>query len=97
MINNPSQREAGLEHMLAKAQEATNSAVRAQSKLSSEFELWGEPLIPDHIVQGYRKAVSNVRDTFCNFSSRFNTVAKLNNFTFYDGSGRESWQGHGGC
>ena len=82
LINNPSQREAGLEQMLAKALEAANKAVRAHSKLNSEFELWGEPLIADHIVEGYKKAVSNVRDTFSNFSSRFNTVAKLNNFIY---------------
>ena len=82
LINNPSQREAGLEQMLAKAKAAANSAVRALSKLNSEFELWGEPIIADHIVQGYEDAVSNVRDTFSNFSSRFNTVAKLNNYTY---------------
>lgn len=66
--------------MLAKALEASNKAVKAHSKLNSEFELWGETLIADHIAQGYKKAVSHVRDTFSNFSSRFNTVAKLNNF-----------------
>lgn len=82
LINNPSQREAGLEQMLTKAQDVANKAVRASSKLSGEFELWGEPLIAEHIAQGYKKAVSNVRDTFGNFSSRFNTVAKLNNFTY---------------
>lgn len=82
LINNPSQREAGLTQMLAKAQEAANKAVRANSKLSGEFELWGEPLIADHIAQGYKDAVSNVQDTFNNFSRRFNTVAKLNNFTY---------------
>jgi methyl coenzyme M reductase alpha subunit len=43
---------------------------------------YGEDLIADHIAQGYKKTVSNVRDTFSNFSSRFNTVAKLNNFTY---------------
>ncbi len=82
LINNPSQREAGLGQMLAKAQAAANMAVRAHSKLSGEFELWGEPLIGDHITQGYKQAATNVRDTFSNFSSRFNTVAKLNNFTY---------------
>ena len=82
LINNPAQREAGLEQMLVKAQDAANSAVRAHSKLNGEFELWGELLIADHIAQGYKKAVSNVRDTFSNFGSRFNTVAKLNNFTY---------------
>lgn len=82
LINNPSQREAGLEQMLIKAQAEANSAVKAQNKLSGEFELWGEPLIADHIAQGYKKAVSNVLSIFANFSSRFNTVAKLNNFTY---------------
>ena len=82
LINNPSQREAGLEQMLSKAQEASNKAVRAHTKLNGEFVLWGEALIADHITQGYKKAVSNVRDTFSNFSSRFNSVAKLNNFTY---------------
>jgi len=82
LINNPSQREGGLEQMLAKAQDAANKAVRAHSKLSGELELWGEPLIADHIAQGYKKAVTNVRETLSSFSSRFNTVAKLNNFTY---------------
>ncbi len=82
LINNPSQRVAGLEQMLSKAQEATNKAVRAYSKLNGEFELWGEPLIADHIAQGNKKAVANVRDTFSNFSSRYNTVGKLNNFIY---------------
>ena len=82
LISKPSQREAGLVQMLAKAQTAANSAVRAHSKLNGEFELWGEPLISDHIAQAYKKAVANVRETFSNFSNRFNTVAKLNNFTY---------------
>ena len=82
LISKPSQREAGLVQMLAKSQTAANSAVRAHSKLNGEFELWGEPLISDHIAQAYKKAVANVRETFSNFSNRFNTVAKLNNFTY---------------
>ena len=82
LINNPAQREVGLEQMLTKAQAAANSAVRAHSKLSSDFELWGEPLVGGHIAQGYKQAAINVRETFSNFSSRFNTVAKLNNFTY---------------
>lgn len=82
LINNPSQRETGLDQLLAKANAATNAAVKAYSKLNSGFDLWGEPLIADHIAQGYSKSVINVRDTFSNFGSRFNTVAKLNNFTY---------------
>lgn len=80
LINNPSQREAGLEKMLAKAVEAADLAARALSKLNNDFELWGEPLIAGHIASDYKKSVLNVKDTLSNFNIRFNTVAKLNNF-----------------
>jgi len=82
LINNPAQREAGLAQMLAKAQAMANMAVRASSKLNGEFELWGEPLIAEHIAQDYSKAAANVRETFGNFGNRFNTVAKLDNFRY---------------
>ncbi len=82
LINNPAQREAGLEQMLAKAQEMANVAVRANSKLNGEFELWGEPLIADHLASDYKASAKRVLDIFGNFQSRFNTVAKLNNFNY---------------
>ncbi|MDJ0306792.1 DUF6079 family protein [Dehalobacter sp.] len=82
LINNPAQREAGLEQMLAKAQEMANVAVRANSKLNEGFELWGEQLIADHIASGYKTSAKGVLDIFGNFQSRFNTVAKLNNFNY---------------
>lgn len=82
LINNPSQREAGLDQLLKKTGELAGEAVRAKSKLNDEFSLWGEPLLADHIADGYRKAASNVIDMFSNFTSKYNTVAKLNNFTY---------------
>lgn len=82
LINNPAQREAGLEQMLARAQEMANVAVRANSKLNGEFELWGEPLIADHLASDYKASAKRVLNIFGNFQSRFNTVAKLNNFNY---------------
>jgi hypothetical protein len=82
LINNPAQREDGLERLLAKAQEMANIAVRANSKLNGEFELWGEPLIADHLASDYKASAKRVLDIFGNFQSRFNTVAKLNNFNY---------------
>lgn len=82
LITNPSQREAGLDQMLAKTQDVVRDAVRAKSRLQNNFQLWGEPLIAEHIAGEYVKALSNVTDTFGNFKARFNTVPKLNNFAY---------------
>jgi len=80
LINNPNQRENGLAQLLAKAQETANLAVTADIKLSNEFELWGEPLVGGHIANDYKDSIKNVTDVFANFQSKYNTVAKLNNF-----------------
>jgi len=82
LINNPAQREAGLGQLLAKAQNMANIAVRANSRLNGDFELWGEPLIADHLAADYKASAKRVLDIFGNFQNRFNTVAKLNNFNY---------------
>ena len=82
LITNPSQREAGLDQMLAKTQDVVRDAVRAKSRLQNNFQLWGEPLIAEHIAGEYVKALSNVAEIFGNFKARFNTVPKLNNFAY---------------
>lgn len=82
LINNPAQREAGLEQLLAKAKDIVNLAVKASSRLNGEFTLWGENLIADHFTNIYRVSCKRVTDIFGNFPSRFNTVAKLPNFTY---------------
>lgn len=81
LINNPSERETGLEQLLAKTGEIAGLAVRAKAKLTDSFSLWGEPLIGEHIADGYRMAISRVIEMFSNFGTKYNTVAKLNNFT----------------
>jgi hypothetical protein len=82
LINNPTQREDGLERLLAKSREMVNIAVKAHSKLNGDFELWGEPLIADHLASDYRASAKRVLEILGNFHSRFNTVAKLNNFNY---------------
>lgn len=82
LINNPSQREAGLAQLLDKTNGISNLAVKAKSKLNDEFSLWGEPLLSEHIAEEYKKAASNVLEMFGNFATRFNTPAKLNNFNY---------------
>ena len=81
-IINPANREAGLAAMLTKTSAVVETTVKAASKLNGDFTLWGEPLAPDHIVSSYKASGKNILDVFQNFASRFNTVAKLNNFTY---------------
>jgi hypothetical protein len=81
-ITDPNSREVGLEKLLAKARETANLAITAKSRLDGNFTLWGEPLIASHIAEQYKQAAKRVADMLGNFGNRFNTVPKLNNFTY---------------
>ena len=82
LVTNPSQRESGLMQMLAKTQEIVHNAAKARSRLQNNFQLWGEPLVAEHIAASYYDSLSRVIDTLGNFQSRFNSVPKLNNFAY---------------
>ena len=82
LVTNPSRREVGLVQMLSKTQEVVQNAAKARSRLQNNNQLWGEPLVAEHIAASYQKALTNVIDTLGNFKSRFNTVPKLNNFAY---------------
>ena len=80
LLDNPNDREKGVAELLKKAQEMSNSAVVADRKMTDGFELWGEPLANQQQVNMMRKAANAVKDEFSNYSAKFNTPAKLNNF-----------------
>lgn len=82
LITNPSQRESGLDQMLAKAKEVVQKAAKARSRLQNNFHLWGEPLVAEHISVSYYDSLSRVVDILGNFQTRFNSVPKLNNFAY---------------
>lgn len=81
LMDNPNDREKGVTEFLQKAKEYTNSAVVAERRLTEGFELWGEPLANQQQVNMMRKAANAVKDEFANYSAKFNTPAKLNNFS----------------
>lgn len=81
LMDNPNDREKGVTELLQKAKEFTNSAVVAERRLTEGFELWGEPLANQQQVNMMRKAANAVKDEFANYSAKFNTSAKLNNFS----------------
>ena len=81
LLGNQATRTKGVEELLKKAQENSNAAVVANMKLSQDFTLWGEALVPQARADQLKKACRNVRDEFSNYQARFNTPAKLNNFS----------------
>lgn len=81
LLYNPNDRDEGAKQLLKKAQETSNSAVLANQKLNNGFELWNEPLVDAQHLIAMQKACAAVKDEFSNYSARFNTPAKLNNFT----------------
>lgn len=81
LLDNQATRTKGVEELLKQAQAMSNSAVIAGTKLSQDFTLWGEALVPPARLEQLRKACQNVRDEFSNYQARFNTSAKLNNFS----------------
>lgn len=81
LINNPNEREKGLEELIKKTTLLASKAVQSSAKLNGEFELWGEPLIGEHILNEFIQSIKNVINEFGNFGNRYNTVAKLNNFS----------------
>jgi hypothetical protein len=81
LLDNPNDRETGVAQLLAKAQEMSNSAVMAANKLNNGFDLWGEPLVSSTDLNRLRDACNAVRNEFSNYSAKFNTPAKLNNFS----------------
>ncbi|MCC8150845.1 MAG: DUF6079 family protein [Lachnospiraceae bacterium] len=80
LLDNPNSREAGVKQLLTAAQNRANAAVIASQKLRSGFELWGEPLANAQMVTRMNHACNAVKEEFSNYSAKFNTPAKLNNF-----------------
>ena len=81
LLDNPNDREEGVAQLLKQAQDASNSAVVLDRKLTEGFDLWGEPLASAQQIQLMRNACTAVKNEFSNYSAKYNTPAKLNNFS----------------
>lgn len=80
LLDNQDDREKGVKELLDRAKDLSNSAVLMKHKLTEGFELWGEPLANSMDVSCMQKACDDVLKEFGNYSARYNTPAKLNNF-----------------
>lgn len=81
LLDNPDERDEGVKQLVKKAQETSNAAVIANQKLDNGFELWNEPLVDAQQLLAMQKACTAVKNEFSNYVSKYNTPAKLNNFT----------------
>ena len=81
LIDNPNDRAKGVEDLLEKARDLCNSAVLMNRKLTEGFELWGEALANTTQVSQMKAACEAVKEEFSNYSAKYNTPAKLNNFS----------------
>ena len=80
LLDNPNDREEGVKQLLQKAQQLSNTAVLMENKLSSDFTLWGEQLVNAQQMARLRSACTAVKNEFSNYTAKFNTPARLNNF-----------------
>ena len=80
LLDNPNDREKCVTELLKNAQDLCNSAVTANSKLNNGLDLWGEPLVNARQMEMLQKACTVVIDEFSNYTAKYNTPAKLNNF-----------------
>lgn len=82
LLDNPNARDKGIQELLKKAQELTNAAVMVESKLNpvTDFNLWSEPLADLQCIELMKKACRAIKTEFSNYSAKFNTPARLNNF-----------------
>lgn len=85
LLDNPNDREKGVAELLKKAQEMCNNAVILERRLTDGFELWGEPLANAQQVSMMCESCTAVKNEFSNYGAKYNTPAKLNNFSLsYD-------------
>lgn len=80
LVVNPKTRDEAAKRMCQEAMKITNSAAMYRSQIDNEFILWDEDMIASVMKEEYKKVLDEVRNTFGNFSSKYNTGGKLNNF-----------------
>ncbi len=80
-LDDTKHQEEAITKLLDKAKGLCNMAVIQKQKLTSGFELWEEPLANNSQISDMEKACEAIRDEFSNYSAKYNTFAKLNNFS----------------
>ena len=82
LIVNPNTWEDAVKELLTVVKDLSSRALHAISILNEGFALWGQPLIPDNIMDDYKERIRKVTGFGNAVNSRFNTPAKLQNFDY---------------
>lgn len=81
LLVNTTEMEKGLEKALEKTKKVSEEALECKRMLNDNFKLWGEELIQSHIANNYLAKIEKLMSEFVNFKVKYNTVAKLRNFS----------------
>lgn len=73
--------DKGLDKILEKAKEISEHALSTKRNITDNFKLWGEEIVPTHILNSYLNKIEKLINEFINFKNKYNTVAKLNKFS----------------
>lgn len=80
LLANSTQLETGLTKINETTKNIAIECIKAIQYLKESVVLWDERIIPEAIAEQYEDNLRQVSDVFSNFSNKYNTVAKLNNF-----------------
>jgi len=80
LLDNPNTKDSAVAQLLQKAQQLANTAVITKNQLT-DFSLWNEGLVTPGQLTDMKVACDAVRDEFSNYSAKYNTPAKLGNFS----------------
>lgn len=81
LLDNISNRDKAAEELCKKAGELCDKAVKNEYKVKSSFSLWSEQLANDNQKEQLIKACKEINEEFSNYNKKFNTSAKLANFS----------------
>ena len=81
LLDNLSNRDKAAEELCKKASELANNAVKSEHKVSKSFSLWGEQLANDSQKESIINACKEINNEFSNYVRKYNTGAKLANFS----------------
>lgn len=84
LLNNPNNADTAVEKLLSRTKELNDAAILDKKKLSDSNSLWGEGLLNSGAMAKIEQACNDIKNEFSNYNVRYNTPAKLKNFSKSD-------------
>ncbi len=84
LIVNPNTWDTAVEELLKVTKARSEETFHFESFLGKGTWLWGDSIVPMHMVDGFKKDISPLRKLYDDVRSRFNSAPKLKNFDYDD-------------